>query len=105
VAKVAVGGDPNMLSVWVDTAFTGELVLPRDAIDHLGLARSSSVIADLADGTEAVLDTYSCVIEWFGIERVVEVVESDAKLPLLGVGLLRDHCLRIDYRNGHVTLE
>jgi clan AA aspartic protease len=103
--KAAPGAAPNALQVWVDTAFTGELVLPRDAIDRMQLSKSSAVIADLADGTEAVLDTFSCVIDWFGAHRVVEVIESDARLPLLGVGLLRDRRLIIDYRSRQMTLD
>lgn len=85
------------LSAWIDTAFTGELVIPRQTINRLGLPLSSAVMAGLADGTEVVLETFSCIVEWFGQERSIEVVESDAKYPLLGVGLLRGHKLLIDY--------
>ncbi len=44
----------------------------------------------LADGTEALLESYSCLIDWFGDVRMVEVIESDGQFPLPGVGLLRD---------------
>ena len=74
-------------------------------IQQLGLTQSSVVMAGLADGTEVVLDTFSCVLEWFGGQQPVEVVESDGLLPLLGVGLLRGHRLEIDFRLRTVTLE
>ena len=86
------------LTAWVDTAFTGELVIPRHIIDPLQLPQSSAVMAGLADGTQVVLETFSCVVEWFGQDRRVEVVESDGQLPLLGIGLLRGRRVEIDYR-------
>jgi clan AA aspartic protease len=86
------------LSCWIDTAFTGELVVPRAIIDQLELPHSSAVMAGLADGTQVVLDTFSCAIEWFDEVRLVEVVESDGEFPLIGVGLLKATKLEIDYR-------
>jgi clan AA aspartic protease len=91
------GADAVSLQAWVDTAFTGELVIPQATITRLGLPQSAAVMAGLADGTQVVLDTFSCVIDWFGRERVVEVVENDGNLPLLGVGLLWERKLEIDY--------
>ena len=70
------GADAVSLQAWVDTAFTGELVIPQATITRLGLPQSAAVMAGLADGTQVVLDTFSCVIDWFGQERVVEVVED-----------------------------
>jgi clan AA aspartic protease len=93
------------LTAWADTAFTGELVIPRRDIQRLGLPQSSAITAGLADGTEAALDTFSCLVDWFDEERTVEVVESDAQLPLLGVGMLRGHRLEIDYRLGTLIVE
>jgi predicted aspartyl protease len=55
--------DWHLLSVWIDTAFTGELVVPRATIDALRLSQSSAVMAGLADGNEVLLDTFSCVIQ------------------------------------------
>lgn len=88
----------------MDTAFTGELVLPRSAIELLGLVQSSAISAGLADGKQVVLGTYSCVLEWFGEERNIEAIESDGKLPLLGTGLLRGRKLIIDYRKRTLSI-
>jgi len=93
------------VSAWIDTAFTGELVIPRRIIQSLGLSKSASVLAGLADGTKVVLDCYSCTIDWFGTQRAVEVVENDGALPLLGIGLLRSRRVTIDYRSAVVRVE
>jgi hypothetical protein len=51
-----------------------------------------------------VLETYSCVLNWFGQERSIEVIENEGEFPLLGVALLRDHRLTIDYPAGVVEI-
>ena|SRR5438477_10498596 len=96
---------PRGIQAWIDTGFTGELVLPQPQIDSLKLAQSGTVKAILADGSEVVLKTYACLIEWFGEQRHLEVVANDGDFPLLGVGLLRDHDLHISYRSGEVTID
>jgi clan AA aspartic protease len=96
--------EAQALTVWVDTAFTGELVISRGAIQQFGLKQSSAVVAELADGKQVLLDTYSCRIDWFGIQRVVEVIESDEGMPLLGVGLLVNRKITIDYQKYTVEL-
>ncbi|MEX2138698.1 MAG: clan AA aspartic protease [Pirellulales bacterium] len=97
--------EPHKLTVWIDTGFTGDLVISRQTIRQLGLRQSSAVMAELADGKLVLLDTYSCTIEWFEEERVVEVVESEGEFPLLGVGLLSHHNLMIDYEAKTVSLD
>jgi clan AA aspartic protease len=97
--------EAQALTVWVDTAFTGELVISRRTIQELGFNQSSAVVAELADGKQVLLDTYSCTIDWSGTGQVVEVIESDEGMPLLGVGLLRDRKLTIDYQKNTVELQ
>ena len=87
------------VEVWIDTGFTGDLVLPQAVIDAMGLVQSGSVDAVLADGSQTELSTYSCRIQWFDSERNLEVIANDGDYPLLGVGLLLGLELRIDYRN------
>lgn len=95
----AVGSESfKMITAWVDTAFTGELVLPRSAIELLELPQSSAISAGLADGKQVVLGTYTCVVQWLDNELRVEAVESGGKLALVGIGLLRGRRLEIDYR-------
>ena len=87
------------IEVWVDTGFTGDLVVPAKAIEGLELEPSGSVDAILADGSQISLSTYTCLIEWFGETKSLEIIENDGECPLLGVGLLLGLELRVDYRN------
>ena len=74
------------IEVWIDTGFTGELVLPQFVIDDLQLRTTGSVDAILADGSQIELNTYTCVINWFGVEKPLEVIANSGEYPLLGVG-------------------
>jgi clan AA aspartic protease len=93
------------IEVWIDTGFTGDLVVPQSVIDALGLVKSGSIDAVLADGSQTVLNTFSCVIDWFGVQRTLEVIANEGSYPLLGVGLLLGLELRVDYGNFRLTLE
>jgi clan AA aspartic protease len=92
------------LEVWIDTGFTGDLVIPQAKIDALGLSQSGSVDAVLADGSQTELNTFSCIINWFGSERNLEVIANDGAYPLLGVGLLLGLEFRVDYHKFVLTL-
>jgi clan AA aspartic protease len=93
------------IQAWIDTGFNGDLVLPRRQIHDVALPQSGTVNAILADGSEVTLKTYTCLIDWFGEQRRVEVVANEGEYPLLGVGLLLGHDLRISYRSGDITIE
>ena len=92
------------LNVWIDTGFTGDLVIPKVLIQRLGLAKSGSLDAMLADGSTTVLDTYSCRINWLGQDRPLEVIANDGQFPLLGVGLLLGQELRVNYSTQSLSL-
>lgn len=95
---------PFAIRAWIDTGFTGELVLPQHFIDQFNLTQSGSVSAVLADGSQVTLKTFSCVLQWFGEDRSLEVVANDGDQALLGVGLLLDQILNIDYRSGTLSV-
>ena len=57
--------NPVEMEAWVDTGFTGELVLPQAMISSLGLVQSGTVEAELGYGSFIVMKTYTCSIEWF----------------------------------------
>lgn len=96
---------PREIMAWIDTGFTGELVLPQRLIEELGLPQSGTVMAILADGSQITLTRYTCLIEWFGDSRVLEVIGNDGEYPLLGVGLLLGHDLFISYRHGAIKFD
>jgi clan AA aspartic protease len=90
-------GTRTDLAVWIDTAFNGTLVVPRQQIESLGLVKESSAEAILADGTLVELETFACVFEWFGVTFETQVVANDSSFPLLGTMLLDGHRIEIDY--------
>ncbi len=51
VLRVRSSADATQVAAWVDTAFTGDLVIPRGAIERMGLPQSAAVMAGLADST------------------------------------------------------
>ena len=93
------------IEAWVDTGFTGELVLPQEKITALNLLSSAVVTAELGDGSETVLEVYTCLIEWFGQVRQIEVIASTGHFPLLGVGLLQGRTLTVDYASRTLTID
>lgn len=92
------------IDAWIDTGFTGDLVLPNALVSHLCLPVSGSVDGILADGSLTVLKTYHCRIRWFGRNKDLEAIANDGEFPLLGVGLLLAKELKIDYTNLLVAL-
>jgi predicted aspartyl protease len=46
------------IDAWVDTGFTGDLVVPHSIIESLGLKSSGAIDGVLADGTQTLLETY-----------------------------------------------
>jgi len=93
------------LDAWIDTGFTGELVLPQASVTSLGLPLGPAVMARLADGSDVQLDTYTCQLEWFDEWKRIEVVANDGQYPLLGVGMLLDRDLHVDYRAKTVSVD
>ena len=94
----------SVVDVWIDTGFTGDLVLPIDIIERLRLRHSGSIDAVLADGSRTELNTYSCLVKWFGIIKPLEVIANDGESPLLGVGLLLGLELRANYHTLELSL-
>lgn len=88
---------PQHTQVWIDTGFTGDLVLPRPIIDQLQLGAGLAVRAVLADGRMSDLETFVTWADWFGELREVEVISGTGNSALLGVGMLLGRHLTIDY--------
>jgi clan AA aspartic protease len=107
--EVQIGSEPDgaksTVRVWVDTAFNGGLVLPREEIERLGLQEYSSTPAILADGQQVELPTYTCHLEWFGKEYRTQLVANDGAHPLLGTALLDGHDLSVSYKRKTLTLD
>lgn len=78
----------------VDTGYTGTLTLPAAVVASLGLTRRSGGRAILADGSSRRFNMFAAEIEWGGSWRGV-VASAIGDEPLVGMGLLADHELRV----------
>jgi clan AA aspartic protease len=98
-------GKTTVMDAWIDTGFTGDLVLSRATIHRANLRSLKPVTAILADGAATSMPSSLGYVEWFGVWRAVEVVENAGRMPLLGVSLLAGRRLTIDYAKSTLELE
>ena len=96
--------DPTLLNVWVDTAFNGYFVFPRQMIEDLGLQQEAATDAVLADGSLVTLESFVCFVQWFGESVTAQVIANDGKIPLLGTELLASRRLLVDYVDATVSI-
>ena len=96
-------GDRTVEAV-IDTGFNGELALPADLVNQLGLTPIAFVFVELADGSWHVMPVSTGRISIGGMELPVEIVIGAAE-PSIGTGLLRHFRLILDIREGLVELE
>ncbi|MCY4615131.1 MAG: clan AA aspartic protease [Chloroflexi bacterium] len=89
----------------VDTGFDRFLTLPRGVVSELDLTFAGVNRVQLADGSEAALDSYAVTVLWDGEPRRVVSYVSDAA-PLVGMSLLAGHRLCVDIEHeGRVVIE
>ncbi|MXZ46218.1 MAG: clan AA aspartic protease [Chloroflexi bacterium] len=89
----------------VDTGFDRFLTLPPRVVAELDLAFVGLNSVQLADGSEAALDSYAVTVLWDGRPRRVVTYVSDAA-PLVGMALLAGHSLCVDVEpGGRVAIE
>jgi predicted aspartyl protease len=96
VARV-LGEAPDDSQAWIDTAFTGQIKLLPEMIEGMDLERAGSVDALLAVGSVIEMALYKCWIEWFGKWERVDAITAGGRFPLLGVALMADCDLHINY--------
>ncbi len=93
------------IEVIIDTGFSGFLTLPPDLIASLGLRWRGHEKSVLADGSLHPHDVYSASVIWDGTRKIVEIDALDTD-PLIGMGLLYGHDIRIQaIEGGSVTIE
>ena len=96
--------EPSEILVWIDTAFDGHLVLAKELISKLALDSLVETEAILADGSKVALESYYCVVDWFGEKVPVQVIENEGRFPLLGTGLIDGRTIRISYDDTTVAI-
>lgn len=78
----------------VDTGFNGALLLSTEVIRKLKLPRIGFAQYAMADGVLSEAEVYTAEIWWFGKQKEVSVVSSNADFSLIGMELLH-HCRTI----------
>lgn len=97
--------DTEKVKGLIDTGFTGELTLPSDLIERLGLPRIGELPITLGDGQIVDVEMYLAIVLWHGEERIVQVLSTEGK-PLIGMSLLHGNRLTLDVvTDGEVTIE
>ena len=97
-------GDWIPVDVAIDTGFNGQLALPDEYVDQLGLTLNRIRRVTPAIGqTRSVPSGYTSLL-WDGAPRAVRVIRAATK-PLLGMAFLLNHRITIDATtNGPVTI-
>lgn len=103
--RATAGDNPTTVEAWIDTGFTGDLVLPQTLVTRLRLPIVSQVDVGLADGSDSILNSFAAFVDWFGERRQIEVIANNGKFPLLGAGLLAGHRLVIDYNTLAIEIQ
>ena len=103
--EIVDANDTEKVEAIIDTGFTGELTLPGDLIDRLGLPRIGELPITLGDGNEIDIGLYLGMVLWQGENRIVQVLRTSGK-PLIGMSLLYGNRLTADViTDGEVTIE
>ena len=105
LAVCGLTGHQQEIEAVIDTGFTGFLTLPPLLIASLGLEWRGREQAILGDGSVRVFDVFVATVLWDGKRRMVEVDAAEI-IPLIGMGLIYGHDLRIQtIEGGKVTIE
>jgi predicted aspartyl protease len=89
----------------LNTAFSGELWMPKNLLRSLGFVSRGSVNVELPDGSVKPAELFAGNIIWFGHKTRVSAVDSGDESTCVGMGLLRNVSTRIDPEKGLVYLE
>ena len=93
------------LQALIDTGFTGSVLLPPAVAASLSLPRRVGTPVVLADGSFSAFETCELRVEWFGAVRDLIGYIAAGDRALIGLLLLEDCRLTIDYPARTVTLE
>lgn len=100
VVLIDSDGQDRTTEAHLDTGFTGDLTLPKAVIERLGLAPTGRLGRyRIGSGSTAAFNTYEGTIRWHDELRHVDVLESEI-FAVIGVGLLWDNNLSIDFKHG-----
>jgi clan AA aspartic protease len=98
-------GRAHEIEALIDTGFNGFITLPVKLIRTLGLTWLFRQQGELADGRIETFEVYQATMIWGESPTTVEVEAVNAA-PLVGMGVLNGHSLKIDVTiGGQVAIE
>lgn len=92
------------LDAWIDTGFTGFLSLRPTDVASLALPLAGDSPITLADGSQRVIASHRCRVQWFDTLRDVRALVAPTRYPLIGVHLLAYLMLSINFDSGDIEL-
>lgn len=93
-----------MLDCLLDTGFDGALVLPRNFVESNSILIVGDETFTAAEGNEFTAEMGVAEIKWLGEISAFRVLVSEVGDALIGVELLADALLEIDYANRTVKI-
>ena len=102
---IDTAGRDRPVAANLDTGFSDSLTLPKSAIEQLGLNPLDRSNFRIGNNALATFNTYDATIRWHNGLRRITVLESEI-FPVLGVGLLWESSLSVDFvPGGDVTIK
>jgi len=88
----------------VDTGFDGEICLPTSLAIQLGLELRDVLSVELADGTIQEKLVFAGTVIWEKQERDVMILLTESEDTLLGIGLLRESVLEMNFPRQEIKI-
>jgi clan AA aspartic protease len=88
----------------LDTGFHGTLFLPRDFVEANSLPIVAQETFVAAESIRFQVDSALAEIKWLGDEFTIPIFVSETDEALIGVEMLIDALLEIDYKNSNVKI-
>lgn len=104
IELIAADGRRSTLEAVLDTGFTGSIGIRGELVPALGWQPHGYVEAALASGSES-LRVFVGEVIFDGRLQVVRAVEITSDDIVVGLSLLREKRLLVDFRTGEVTIE
>lgn len=89
----------------VDTGYNGEVILPENKIQEMGLEFLGTIDSELANGQIVEIELFRGRLKWFDMMREVTIGATQSDEALLGTQLLSDCELRVDFKQGKLTID
>ena len=94
----------SKINCLLDTGFNGTLFLPRQFVEENNLPIGVREILQAAEDQIFEVDTANALIKWLGEEFSLTIFVSEMDEALMGVEMLANTLLEIDYVNRTVKI-